>query len=94
VDASVLLRRVNKILTGGNKETKCEAEIEGKAIQRLLPTPHPHPRGSIPYVATNPEHYCGCWEVLSYGSLIWLPPDKFCQSLTKTEVEACSQPLD
>ena len=36
VDDSVLFRRVNKILTGGNMETKCEAETEGKAIQRLL----------------------------------------------------------
>jgi hypothetical protein len=35
VDASVLLRRVNKILTGGNMETKCGAQTEGMAIQRL-----------------------------------------------------------
>jgi hypothetical protein len=35
VDASVLLRRVNKILTGGNMETKCGAETEGKITQRL-----------------------------------------------------------
>ena len=35
VDASVLLRRENKILTGENIETKCGAETEGKAIQRL-----------------------------------------------------------
>ena len=35
MDASVLLRRVNKILTEENIETKCGAEIEGKAIQRL-----------------------------------------------------------
>ena len=36
VDASVLLRRENKIFTGGNTETKCRAEIEKKkAIQRL-----------------------------------------------------------
>jgi hypothetical protein len=35
VDASVLLRRVNKILTGGNMELKCRAGTEGKAIQRL-----------------------------------------------------------
>ena len=34
--ASVLLRRGNKILTGRNMETKCGAETEGKAIQRLL----------------------------------------------------------
>jgi hypothetical protein len=33
VDASVLLRKGNKILMGGNMETK--AETEGKAIQRL-----------------------------------------------------------
>jgi hypothetical protein len=35
VDALVLLRRVNKILTGVNMETKCGAETEGKATQRL-----------------------------------------------------------
>jgi hypothetical protein len=35
VNASVLLRRRNKILTGGNMETKCGAETEEKAIWRL-----------------------------------------------------------
>jgi hypothetical protein len=35
VGASVLLRRGNKILTGGNIETKCGAETELNAIQRL-----------------------------------------------------------
>jgi hypothetical protein len=35
VDDSVLLRKGNKILTGTNMETKCRAETEGKAIQRL-----------------------------------------------------------
>jgi hypothetical protein len=35
VDASVLLRRVNKILTRRNMKSKCGAETEGKAIQRL-----------------------------------------------------------
>jgi hypothetical protein len=35
VDASVLLRRGNKILTGANKETKYGANTEGKPIQRL-----------------------------------------------------------
>jgi hypothetical protein len=33
--ASVLFRRVNKILTGGDMETKCGAATKGKAIQRL-----------------------------------------------------------
>jgi hypothetical protein len=44
VDASVLLRRVNKILIGGNMERNCGAETEGKAIQRL-----PHLRINIIY---------------------------------------------
>jgi hypothetical protein len=35
VEALVLLRRGNKILIGGNKVTKCGAETEEKAIQRL-----------------------------------------------------------
>ena len=35
IDASVLLRRVNKILTGGNMEAKFGAETKGKAIQSL-----------------------------------------------------------
>jgi hypothetical protein len=37
VYASVLLRRVSilLILTGGNMETKCGAETEGKAVQGL-----------------------------------------------------------
>ena len=32
VKASVLLRRGNKIVMRGNRETKCGAETEGKAI--------------------------------------------------------------
>ena len=35
VDASVLFRRGIKIIKGGDTETKCGAETEGKAIQRL-----------------------------------------------------------
>jgi hypothetical protein len=35
VNASVLLRRRNKILMGRNTGTKYGAETEGKAIQRL-----------------------------------------------------------
>jgi hypothetical protein len=35
VDTLVHLRRGNKILTGRNMETKCGAETEAKAIQRL-----------------------------------------------------------
>jgi hypothetical protein len=35
VDTSILFRRGNKIPVEGVKETKCGAETEGKAIQRL-----------------------------------------------------------
>jgi hypothetical protein len=35
VDAPVLLRTVNKVLTGENTETKSGAETKGKVIQRL-----------------------------------------------------------
>jgi hypothetical protein len=42
VHASILLRRGNKILTGGNKKTKCRAETEGKATQRLPPNGDPY----------------------------------------------------
>jgi hypothetical protein len=48
VDASVLLRRGNKILMGENMETKCGAETEGKAIQRL------------PHLGIQPRHYWRC----------------------------------
>jgi hypothetical protein len=60
VGTLVLLRRENKILTEGNTNTKCGAETEGKAIQRLSHLGiHPKPR-----------HYCGCQEVLVDKSLI------------------------
>jgi hypothetical protein len=35
VGASVLLMTGNKLLTGGNIETKCGSETEGRAIERL-----------------------------------------------------------
>ena len=35
MDASVLLRKGNKILTGANTETKYGTKTEGKTIQRL-----------------------------------------------------------
>jgi hypothetical protein len=42
VGASVLLKRGNKILTGGDTEIKCGAETEGKAIH-ILPHLWIHP---------------------------------------------------
>jgi hypothetical protein len=64
VSALVLLRRRNKILMGGNLETKCGAETEGKAIQRL-----PH-LGLHPMYRYQTQTHCGCQEVLADRSLI------------------------
>jgi hypothetical protein len=57
VDTSVLLRRGNKIFMGGKTETKCGAETEGKAIQRL---PHlgihpiySHQTQTLPWIPRN-----------------------------------------
>jgi hypothetical protein len=48
--------------------------------------------GSMPYTATTPGHYCGCQEVLADRSLIWLSPERPCQSPTNTEEEVHNQP--
>ena len=58
MDASVLLRRVNKILTGGNLETKYGAETEEKAIQRLPYLWIHHCMDTV----VKPRCYCGCQE--------------------------------
>jgi hypothetical protein len=50
--------------------------------------------GSIPYIAIKPGRYYGCLEVLTDRHLIWLSPERLCQSLKNTEEEAHSQPLD
>jgi hypothetical protein len=89
VGASVLLRRVNKILTGGNMETKCRAEIEGKAIQRLPPRGR-GVGGPSHIQPPNPDVTVDAGQCL----LICLSPEMLCQSLTKTEAEAHSQLLD
>ena len=48
---------------------------------------------SIPYTVNKPRHDHGCWEVLADRNLIWLSPERLCQSLTNTEVDAQSQPV-
>jgi hypothetical protein len=49
VDASVILRRGNKILTGGNRRQHVEQRLKEKP-SRDYPT-----WGSIPYTATEPR---------------------------------------
>jgi hypothetical protein len=63
VGALVFLRS-NKILNGAITETKCGAETEGKAIQRL-----PH-LGTHPIYSHQSRHYCGCQEEHVDRSLI------------------------
>jgi hypothetical protein len=53
VEASVLLRRGNKIIMGAKMETKCRAGSEGKAIQRL-----PHLGIHPVYSHQNPTWGC------------------------------------
>jgi hypothetical protein len=52
VGASVLLRSVNKIVTGGNVDMKCGVETEQKAIQRL------------PHLGIHPTHCSQTWMLL------------------------------
>jgi hypothetical protein len=80
VDASVLLRRGNKILTGANMQTKCGAETKEKAIQKL-----PHHIQTLNMDAIVDAGKC---------LLIWLSPERLCQCLTNTETEARSLPLE
>ena len=50
--------------------------------------------GSIPYTVIKPRHYCRYQRVLADRSLIELSPERLCQCLTNTKVDALSQPLD
>ena len=86
-DASVLLRRGNKIITGENAETKCEAETEGKAIQRL-----PY-LGIHPIKITKTDIIADAKKCLLTGAL-YSCLLRIYQSLTNTEGDVHSQLLD
>jgi hypothetical protein len=87
VDASVNFRRVNKIFTGGNMETKYGTETEGKAIQRL-------PHGGLSHIKPpNTVFIVDAGKCFLIGSR-YDSPERLCQNLTNTEEEAGSQPLD
>jgi hypothetical protein len=68
-------------------ETKCGAETEGKAIQKLPQL------GIYPIYSHQTQTLLWIPEVLADRSLIWLSPEMPLQNLTNTE-EACSQPLE
>jgi hypothetical protein len=88
VDASVLLRKRNKILTEEIWRQSVQQRVNERP-SRDFPT-----LGCSPYTVAKPGCYYKCWEVLAEGILIWLSPEILCQSLTNTEVDACSQPLN
>jgi hypothetical protein len=49
--------------SGEEKETKCRAEPEGKAVRDCL-------TWDSSYIVSKPRHYCGCQKVLADRSLI------------------------
>jgi hypothetical protein len=64
VDALVLFRRENKVLTGANMEKSVEQRLKERP-SRGCPT-----WGFILYTVTKTRHYCRCQEVLADRSLI------------------------
>ena len=66
VDASVLLTRESKILKGGNTESMCRTETEGKDTQEFLTW------GSIPYTVPKPRIYGEFQNVLACWLLIYM----------------------
>jgi hypothetical protein len=82
VDTLILLRRGNKMPMEGVTETKCESETEGMTIQIL-----PHLAIHL-LTTTKNRHYCRCQQELVDRSLIKLSPERLCQCLTNTEVDA------
>ena len=81
------LWRGKKLPMEGITKTNCGAETQGMAMQKLSHL------GIHPYTVTKHRYYCGCQEVHSERSLIWLFPERPCQSLTNKKVGVRSQPL-
>jgi hypothetical protein len=79
----IILRRGNKIPM--EEVTKYGTETDGMTIQRLSHLEI--------HTTTKPRHSCGCQQVLADRSLIKLSPERMCQCLTNTDVDALSQPL-
>jgi hypothetical protein len=86
--APVLLRRRTK----NSQEQIWKYSVEQRLKER--PSRDCPTWGFIPYTVTKTRQYCGCQEVHAERSLIWLSPERLCQSLTNTEMDAHTQPLD
>ena len=75
----------------------CVKEIQGQRVEQRLkerPSRDCPIWGSIPHADIKPRHYCRYQEVLADRSLIQLSPERLCQILTKTDVEAHTISLD
>jgi hypothetical protein len=74
-----------------------QEEIWRQSVEQILkerPSRHCPTWGFILYTDTKPGRYCRCREELADRSLIWLSPERLYQSLTNSEEDAHSQPLD
>ena len=49
---------------------------------------------AIPYSVTKLGCYCECLDVLGDRSLIWLSPERLCQSLTNTEMFTANHSIE
>jgi hypothetical protein len=83
-----------KVLT---QNCSCLKEIQEQRVEQRLkerPSRDCPTWGSIPHADTKLRHYCRFQEMLADRSLIQLSPERLCQILTNTDVDAHSQPLD
>lgn len=70
-------------LSKGNAGTKME--------QMLKEQPETaSPWDFFPSTDTKHWHYCWCQDVLTDNSLVWLPSERLCQYLTKTDADTHS----
>jgi hypothetical protein len=88
VHASASHRNGTKYLREQIQRESVEQRLKGRPFKDCLTWE------SIPSTVTKPRHYCGCQEMHAERSVIWLSPERLCQSLTNTDADAYSQPLD
>jgi hypothetical protein len=86
---------LQSFLGGGTKYLK--NEIWRQTVEQRLkewPSRDCPTWGPNSYIIVKPGSYYGCQKVHANRSLIWLSPERLCQSLTNTEADVFSQPLD
>ena len=87
VDASVLHRRGNKILTGGNMEIKYGTETEGKAIQRLPHLGiHPIYSNQMQTLLWMPRSTCWQEPDIAVSWEVLIVPDKYGSGCSQSSI--------